>query len=252
MVFIRQGVNDMALNIGSSFGIYRSYQNNTNALNKSLKQLSTGYRINSAADDAAGLAISEKMRALIAQYAAAYDNAHMDMSYAQTGDGALSTVHESLGRMRELAMQASNGTYSDSDREVLQREFSQLQSEVSRIYDSTNFNGKEVLKGMPDLSSFNIGTQDGASAALDGVMAAINTVSDQRGNFGAMQNGAERTANAMMNAQINTQAAESEIRDLDIALAVMEYTKKKIMQQSSTFMLAQARQNASTVLAFLR
>ena len=98
----------MALNIGSSFNVYRNYQNNTKSLSSSTKKLSSGYRINSAADDAAGLAISEKMRALITQYAAAYDNAQRDVSFAQTGDGALSTVHESLGRMRELAMQASN------------------------------------------------------------------------------------------------------------------------------------------------
>ena len=243
----------MALNIGSSFNsIYRSYQKNTNALSNTMRQLSSGYRINSAADDAAGLAVSEKMRALIAQYAASYDNAQMDMSFAQTGDGALSSVHESLGRMRELAVQASNGTYSDSDRAVLQREFEQLQSEVSRVYDSTNFNGNTVLGNMPDLSSFNIGTQDGALAAMDGITAAVNAVSDQRGDFGAQQNGAERTANAMMNAWINTQDSESQIRDLDIALAVMENTKNQILRQSSIFMMAQARQQASSVLAFLR
>lgn len=242
----------MALNIGSFLNSYRNYQNNTNSLNKSTKQLSSGYRINSAADDAAGLAISEKMRAQITEYAAAYNNAQMDMSYAQTGDGGLSTVHESLGRMRELAMQASNGTYSDSERAMLQSEFSQLQSEVSRVYDSTNFNGKQVLSDMPDLSTLDISTQDGAAAALDGLDAAINTVSDQRGDFGAMQNGAQRTANSAMDARINMQAAESEIRDLDIALAVMENTKNKILQQSSIFMMAQARQNATSVLALLK
>lgn len=243
----------MALNIGSSFNsVYRNYQNNTKAVSSSTKKLSSGYRINSAGDDAAGLAISEKMRALITQYAAEYSNAQMDIGYAQTGDGALSTVHESLGRMRELAAQASNGTYSDSDRAALQKEFSQLQSEVSRVYDSANFNGIEVLKDMPALSSFNIRTQDGASAAIDGLTAAINAVSSQRGDFGAQQVGAERAANSAMNARINTQAAESEIRDLDIALAVMENTKNKILHQSSIFMMAQARQNATGVLALLR
>ena len=243
----------MALNIGSSFNnIYRNYQNNTKALNSSTRKLSSGYRINSAADDAAGLAISEKMRALLTQYAAQYNNAQMDIGYAQTGDGALSTVHESLGRMRELAMQASNGTYSDSDREVLQKEFSQLSSEISRVYDSTNFNGVHMLENMPDLSSFNIGTQDGASAAIDGLSAAINAISDQRGTFGAQQNGAERTASMLMDARINTQAAESEIRDLDFALEIMEYTKKNILRQSSLFMMAQARQQAPSVLALLR
>ena len=243
----------MAMNIGSSLSnAYRNYQNNTNALGESIKQLSSGYRINSAADDAAGLAISEKMRALLTQYAAQYNNAQMDVGYAQTGVGALSTVHESLGRMRELAMQASNGTYSDSDRASLQQEFSQLQSEISRVYDSTNFNGVHMLENMPDLSSFNIGTQDGASAALDGLSSAINAISDQRGTFGAQQNGAERTASMLMDARINTQAAESEIRDLDFALEIMENTKNQILRQSSIFMLAQARQQAPSVLALLR
>lgn len=242
----------MALNIGSSFNIYRNYQNNTKALSNSTKKLASGYRINSAGDDDAGLAISEKMRALITQYAAEYSNAQMDVGYAKTGDGSLSTVHESLGRMRELASQASNGTYSDSDRAALQKEFSQLQSEISRVYDSSNFNGVTVLKDMPDLSSFNISTQDGASAAMDGLTAAINAVSGQRGDFGAQQVGAERTANSAMNALINTQASESEIRDLDIALAAMENTKNKILRQASIFMLAQARQSAPSVLALLR
>ena len=242
----------MALNIGSSFNTYRNYQNNTKSLNNSTRKLASGYRVNSAADDAAGLAISEKMRALITQYAAQYNNAQMDAGYAKTGDGALSTVHESLGRMRELASQASNGTYSDSDRAALQKEFSQLRTEVSRVYDSANFNGIEVLKDMPELSSLNIGTQDGALAAVDGLTAAINAVSDQRGDFGAQQTGAEHTANIVMDARINTQASESEIRDLDIALAVMENTRNKILRQSSIFMMAQARQNATGVLALLR
>lgn len=242
----------MAMNVGSSLGGYRNYQNNTNSVNSATKKLSSGYRINGAGDDAAGLAISEKMRALITKYDAEYEGAEMQVDFAQTGDGALSTVHESLGRMRELAAQASNGTYSDSDRATLQKEFSQLQSEVSRVFESTNFNGIEVLKDAPDLSGFSISTQDGASAAVDGLTETINAISGQRADFGAQQNGAERTASSLMNARINTQDAESEIRDLDVALAVMENTKKKILQQSSTFMLAQANQRASSVLELLK
>ncbi len=242
----------MAMNVGSSLGGYRNYQNNTNAVNSGTKKLSSGYRINGAGDDAAGLAISEKMRALITKYDAEYEGAEMQADFAQTGDGALSAVHESLGRMRELAAQASNGTYSDSDRATLQKEFSQLRSEVSRVFESTNFNGIEVLKDAPDLSGFSISTQDGAFAAVDGLTETINAISGQRADFGAQQNGAERTASSLMNARINTQDAESEIRDLDVALAVMENTKKKILQQSSTFMLAQANQRASGVLALLK
>ncbi len=242
----------MALNVNSSLGGYRNYQNNTNAVNGGTKKLSSGYRINGAGDDAAGLAISEKMRAQLTQYAVEYDNAQSEISFAQTGDGALSTVHESLGRMRELASQASNGTYSDSDRAALQKEFSQLRDEVSRVYESTDFNGVDVLKDAPDLSSFDISTQDGAAQAMDGLDETINAVSSQRGDFGAQQVGAERTANSLMNARVNLQDSESEIRDLDIALAVMENTKKKILQQSSVAMMAQANQRASGVLSLLQ
>lgn len=242
----------MAMNVGSPLGGYRNYQSNANSVSSGTKKLSSGYRINSAGDDAAGLAISEKMRALITQYDAEYEGAEMQVDFAQTGDGALSTVHESLGRMRELAAQASNGTYSDSDRATLQQEFSQLQSEVGRVFESTNFNGIPVLKDAPDLSSYNIATQDGASAAVDGLTEAINAISSQRADFGAEMNGAERTANSLMNARINTQNAESEIRDLDVALAVMENTKKKILQQTSVAMMAQANQRASGVLKLLQ
>ncbi len=242
----------MALNIGSSLGGQQSYRNNTNAVQRSTQQLSSGYRINTAGDDAAGLAISEKMRAQLTQQAAEYNNAQSEISFAQTGDGALSTVHESLGRMRELAAQASNGTYSDSDRATLQKEFSQLRDEISRVYESTDFNGVDVLKDAPDLSKLDISTQDGAAAALDGLDETINAVSSQRGDFGAQQTGAERTANSLMNARINTQDAESEIRDLDVALAVMENTKKKILQQTSIAMMAQANQRASGVMKLLQ
>lgn len=241
----------MALNIGSSLGGQQSYRNNTNSVQRSTQQLSSGYRINTAGDDAAGLAISEKMRSQLTQQAAEYNNAQSEISFAQTGDGALSSVHESLGRMRELAAQASNGTYSDSDRAALQKEFSQLRDEIGRVYEGTDFNGVDVLKDAPDLSKLDISTQDGAAAALDGLDETINAISSQRGDFGAQQTGAERTANSLMNAQINTQDAESEIRDLDVALAVMENTKKKILQQTSVAMMAQANQRASGVLALL-
>lgn len=242
----------MALNINSPLGNYRNYQGNMKSVGESTKKLSSGYRINSAGDDAAGLAISQKMRTQITSDQAQIRNAHDEISFSQTGDGALASVHSSLNRMRELAAQASNGTYTDADRAMLQQEFSQLQTEVGRVYEGTNFNGAEVLSDMPDLSGFDIGTQDAAMAAVDGLEAAINTVSGQRSDFGAQQNRAAYTVDGLMNEQINTQDAESEIRDLDIALAVMENTKKKILSQSSQFMLAQANQRASGVLKLLQ
>lgn len=241
----------MALNINSPLGAYRNYQGNTNGVANNTKKLSSGYRINSAGDDAAGLAISQKLRTQITSDQAQLRNTHDEINFAQTGDGALSSVHDSLNRMRELASQASNGTYTDADRAKLQDEFSQLQSEVSRVYDSTNFNGVQTLSDMPDLSGFSIGTQDGAMTAVDGLSSAINAVSGQRSDFGAQQNRAAYTAEGLMNEQINTQDAESEIRDLDIALAVMENTKKNILSQSSQFMLAQANQRASGVMGLL-
>ena len=242
----------MALNIGSNLNAYRNYQSNAKSRNNTIKQLSSGYRVNSAADDAAGLAISQKLRTQITADQARYQNTQMEINSAQTGDGALSSVHSALGRMRELAMQASNGVYSDSDRGMLQREFSQLQSQIGNVFESSNFNGNQLLTNDLGLGSLSIATQDGAQAALDGLSTAIDAVSSQRSDFGAQQNRAEHTANSIMTSMINTQESESEIRDLDIALAVMENTKQQILNQSSLFMMAQARQNASGVLKLLQ
>ena len=239
----------MALNIGSSLN---NYQNNNKSSGSTMKQLSSGYRINGAADDAAGLAISEKMRSQITSDQARYQNTQMEINSAQVGDGALSSIQDALGRMRNLAMQASSGIYGDTERGMLQKEFSQLQSQIGSVFESTNFNGNQILTNDLDIGSMSISTQDGASAALDGLSTAIDAVSGQRADFGAQQNRAEHTANNIMTSMINTQDAESEIRDLDIALAVMENTKKQVLNQSSMFMMAQARQNATGVLKLLQ
>ena len=241
----------MALDIGSMNG-YRNYQNNTRSINNTMRQLSSGYRINSAADDAAGLAIAEGMRTQITTDQVKYNAAQMEVNAAQTADGALSSVQDSLSRMRELAAQASNGTYTDVDRGMLQKEFSQLTDQINTVYKSTNFNGKTLLDNTLDLGSLNISTQSGAMDAMSALEQSINAVSDQRGNFGAQQNRAETDANILMNSMINTQQSESEIRDLDIALAVMENTKKQILSQSSLFVMAQAKQNAAGVMRFFQ
>ena len=239
----------MALNIGSPLN---AYQNNTKNVNNSTKKLSTGYQINSAADDAAGLAISQKLRTQITSDQMQLQNTQMEINSAQVGDGALSSVQDALGRMRNLAMQASSGIYGDTERGMLQKEFSQLQSQIGSVFEGTNFNGNQLLTDNLDLSSLNISTQDGASAALDGLSSAINAISSQRADFGAQQNSAEYRADGIRNSMINTQAAESEIRDVDIALAAMENTKQQILQQSSMFMMAQARQNAAGVMRLLQ
>lgn len=176
----------------------------------------------------------------------------MQINSVQTGDGALSSVHSALGRMHELAFLSSSGVYTDSDRNILQQEFSQLQAQVSNVYSSTRFNGKSILGDAPDIGKLSITSQDSASKAVESLASAINTVSDQRGSFGAEQNGAEHQISNLTNSIIHTQESESEIRDLDIALAVMENTKKKILHQSSLFMRAQANQNAYTVMRFFQ
>ncbi|MBR3561615.1 MAG: flagellin [Oscillospiraceae bacterium] len=239
----------MALNIGSPS--YRNYQGSTKGMGKTIRQLSSGYRINSAADDAAGLAISQKLRTQITADQARLQNTQMEISAAQTGDGALSSVHSALGRMRELATQAANGTYTDADRGMLQKEFSQLRSQIGNVFEGTDFNGNPLLSGDLNLDGLSIGTQDGASAAMDALSGAIDALSGQRADFGAQQNRAEYTTDGLWNAMIQTQDAESEIRDLDIALAAMELSKKKILGQSSLFMMAQARQNAMGVMKLL-
>jgi len=154
--------------------------------------------------------------------------------------------------MRELAMQASSGTYTNSDRGALEREFTQLSSQIGNIFQSTNFNGTKLLSEALDLSSLSISTQDGALQAMESLSSAINSISGQRADFGALQNRAEHTASSLMNDRIQTQSAESEIRDLDIALAVMQNTKQKILSQTSMAMMAQANQRASSVLQLLR
>ena len=239
----------MALNIGSSLN---AYQNNTKNVGNSAKKLSTGYQINSAADDAAGLAISQKLRTQITSDQTRLQNTQMEINSAQTGDGALSSVQDALGRMRNLAMQASSGIYGETERGMLQREFSQLQSQIGSVFEGTNFNGNELLTNDLDIGSLSISTQDGASAALDGLTGAIDAISSQRSDFGAQQNGAAYTADGIRNSIINAQDAESEIRDVDIALAAMENSKQQILQQSSVFMMAQARQNALGVMKLLQ
>lgn len=238
----------MSVNLGS----LNSYSQNVGGLSRTTKQLSSGYRINSAADDAAGLAISESMRTQIAQDQTKVQNTRMQVNSLQTADGGLSSVHSTLARMHELASLSSSGVYTDSDRNILQQEFSQLQEQVKNVYSSTQFNGKQVLENAPDLSRLSITSQDSASQAIDSLASAINSVSDQRGGFGAAQNGAEHQINNLTNSIVNTQESESEIRDLDIALAVMENTRKKILHQSSIFMRAQANQNAYTVMRFFQ
>ncbi len=277
---------------------YRNLSGNNNTVSKNLEKLSSGYRINRAGDDAAGLAISEKMRAQITGLETAQKNANDGISLIQTAEGALTEVHSMLNRMVELAQQSANGTYdNETDRANLQSEMDALTDEIDRISDGTNFNGKSLLNSdqaitlqIGDSSAeFNqlkvslsstsastlkinkaadkaaaesatvggttgiaISTQAGAAKAVSVLKAAINTVSSTRGKLGALQNRLEHTINNLGASQENMTAAESRIRDVDMAKEMMSYTKNNILVQASQAMLAQANQVPQGVLQLLK
>ena len=262
---------------------YRNYTNNTNALSKNLEKLSSGYKINRAGDDAAGLAISEKMRAQITGLNKAQDNANDGISLVQTAEGALTEVHDMLNRMYELAVQSANGTYVEFDREQLQKEVEQLGAEIDRISDSANFNGQKLFNGSLltsgltlqigdtaddynqlnftlgtmnsaalTIGTINIETAASAGAAISFILSAINEVSDVRGKLGAVQNRLEHTVNNLSVMEENIQNAESRIRDTDVADEMMAYVKNNILIQSAQAMLAQANQVPQGVLQLLQ
>ena len=274
--------NIMAMNA------YRNYNNNTSALSKNLEKLSSGYKINRAGDDAAGLAISEKMRAQITGLETAQKNAKDGISLIQTAEGALTEVHDMLNRMVELATQSANGTYDEAvDRKNLQAELDQLRSEINRISDFANFNGIKLFDGSVSAASvaitlqigdtsesfnvlsFTLGNMDAAclgigevsvaitnavsaGAAISLIKAAINKVSTVRGQLGAYQNRLDHTINNLSVMTENIQDAESTIRDTDVADEMMAYTKNNILIQSAQAMLAQANQVPQGVLQLLQ
>ena len=271
----------------SAMNSYRNLTNNNSALSKNLEKLSSGYKINRAGDDAAGLAISEKMRAQITGLETAQKNANDAISLVQTAEGALTEVHSMLNRMVELAIQSANGTYQDDvDRENIQAEIDSLNEEIERISDSTNFNGINLLDGSYGnttastgvlqigdtadafnqlkvtisatdtaslgISTINLSTQAGSSTAVSAIRSAINMVSSIRGNLGAIQNRLEHTINNLSVQTENITAAESRIRDVDMANEMMAYTKNNILVQASQAMLAQANMVPQGVLQLLQ
>ena len=244
---------------------------------KSIEKLSSGYRINRAGDDAAGLAISEKMRAQVNGLDQASRNAQDGISLVQTTEGALTETHSILQRLKTLAVQSANGTYSDGDRALVQKEVTQLKSEISRIGSQTDFNGNKVLaaattlnlqvgdKGgntitvslaaMTDpgtISGVSLSSQTGASNAIATIDSAIKAVSEHRATLGAVQNRLEHTIKSVDNTSENIQAAESRIRDTDMAKEMMAYTKSNILTQAAQSMLAQANQAPQGVLQLLQ
>lgn len=252
----------------------------TNGLQKSTEKLSSGYKINRAADDAAGLSISEKMRNQIRGLNKASDNAQDGISLVQTAEGALNEVHSMLQRMSELAVQASNDTNQTVDRAALQSEVAQLQQEINRVADTTQFNKQNILNGDFQNKNLQVGANAGQSigvsitdikttckAALNGtsvdtyanaqtaitnIQSSITALSTQRSTLGAIQNRLEHTTANLDNISENTQSAESRIRDTDMAEEMVQYSKNNILQQAGQSMLAQANQANQGVLSLLQ
>ena len=251
----------------------------TSAQAKSSEKLSSGYRINRAADDAAGLSISEKMRSQIRGLNKASDNAQDGVSAIQVAEGALNETHSILQRMNELATQAASDTNTTSDRNAIMSEMDQLQSEITRIQSTTQFNTMNLLDGsftgknlqVGSLSSqkitISISNMDAASlnvtglsvssyaaagSAMDKIQSAISKVSEMRSNLGALQNRLEHTISNLDNISENTSSAESRIRDTDMADEMVQYSKNNILAQAGQSMLAQANQSTQGVLSLLQ
>ena len=250
----------------------------TNGLQKSTEKLSSGYKINRAADDAAGLSISEKMRNQIRGLNKASDNAQDGISLVQTAEGALNEVHSMLQRMSELAVQAANDTNQTVDKNALEAEVTQLQTEIKRVGSTTQFNKMNILDGTFTAKNLQVGANanqtisvsisalagvtsealathvSGAAAqsAITSIQSSITKLSTLRSKLGAIQNRLEHTVANLDNISENTQSAESRIRDTDMAEEMVQYSKNNILQQAGQSMLAQANQANQGVLSLLQ
>jgi flagellin len=261
-----------------AFDAHRNLVTTENNLSKSMEKLSSGYRINRAADDAAGLAISQKLESQIGGLQQAQRNAQDAESLVQTAEGAMAEVQSMLQRIRDLAVQFNNGTLSSSDAAAITQEVAQLCAEIDRIGSQTQFSGIPLLTGNTALT-FQIGADDGQTLSVSGIQlfgssgtvnpnmltwtygtpvslssidAAIDGVSADRAQFGAIQNRIDHTLNNLATYEENLSASESRIKDVDMASEMVNFTKLQILQQAGTAMLAQANQTPSTVLQLLR
>ena len=271
-----------------AFNTHRQLQLSSAAASSSMEKLSSGYRINRAADDAAGLAISEQMRGQIGGLDQAQRNAQDGVSLVQTAEGALNEVHSMLQRLRDLKVQFNNGTLDSDDQDAISAEVYQIGQELGNIGTQTSFNGNKLLGGAT--FKFQVGANDGetitttavtlsgsiasgglsdisglssASAAktaltsgglssIDTIDDAIKNVSTARANYGAVQNRLDHRLNNLATYQENLTASESRIRDVDMAAEMTRFTKLSILQQAGTSMLAQANQAPQGVLSLLR
>ncbi|WKY45533.1 flagellin Hag [Eubacteriaceae bacterium ES2] len=265
----------------SAMNTYRSLTTNNNATSKALEKLSSGLAINRAGDNAAGLSISEKMRGQIRGLDQASTNASDGISLIQTAEGALNETHSILQRMRELAVQSSNDTNTDEDRASIQDEVTELTNEINRIASQTEFNTQKLINGSfsgklfhigantsqtisltiatmtasalgVDAAAISVSTQGDAETAISSIDSAIALVSQERSKLGANQNRLEHTINNLGTSSENLSAAESRIRDVDMAKEMMEFTKNNILSQAAQSMLAQANQLPQNVLQLLQ
>ncbi|MDI6785652.1 MAG: flagellin [bacterium] len=261
----------------TAYTAHRNFTNTGNNMSKNLEKLSSGYRINRAADDAAGLAVSEKMRTQVNGLNQAKRNAQDGISLVQTAEAGMHEIHSMLQRMRTLAVQTSNGTYTSTDRKLVQAEVAQLLQEIDRLASATQFNELQVLKtsgsvrfhvgankdeilaatmqkvGVSELKikGMTISTVAKAEVAIASLTSAINRISTQRSDLGAIQNRLDHTLNAIGIASENMAASEARIRDLDMAQEMMGFTKNQILLQAGTSMLSQANQMPQNVLGLL-
>jgi len=274
-----------------AFNAHRTLTATATDASKSMEKLSSGYRINRAADDAAGLSISEKMRGQIGGLAQAQRNAQDGISLVQTAEGSLGEVHSMLQRVRDLKVQHGNGTLSSDDQSAIESEIGQIGAEIKSIVDNTKFNGNKLLDstgfkfqvGANDNETISTGTislsaavgtagtgglselmaisdaataktalSTGALSTIAGIDNAVKNVSNVRGNLGSIQNRLESRLNNLATYQENLTASESRIRDVDMAAEMTKFTKLGILQQAGTSMLAQANQAPQGVLSLLR
>ncbi|MFT4841518.1 MAG: flagellin [Planctomycetota bacterium] len=265
----------------ASINAQRNLSTVSERLGGNFRRLSTGLRISTAADDAAGLAISERLRSQVRSLEQGKRNANDGISLVQTAEGALNEVSSILIRLRELAIQSSNGTVSDQDKSTLDEEFSSLVSEVNRIGQSTEFNGIKLLDGSSSsisfqigfgtttgvdtlsvslsaalstslaLDSLDIGSTGSTTTAITNIDSAINSVSSLRGSLGAVQNRLGSTINTLAITSENLSAAESRIRDVDVAYETAQLTRNNILQQAAISVLSQANSAPQSALQLL-
>ena len=266
----------------TSINAQRNLSAVTDRLSGNYRKLSTGLRISTASDDAAGLAISERLRSQVRSLEQAKRNANDGISFVQTAEGALNEVSSILVRLRELAVQSSNGSVSNADKNTLNEEFTSLISEVNRIGSSTEFNGIKLLDGSSSvvnfqvgfgttagidtlqvslsaalstslsLNSLDIGSGGTTTTAITNIDTAINTISSLRGSLGAIQNRLGSTINNLAIQVENLSAAESCIRDVDVAYETAQLTRNNILQQASISVLSQANSQPQSALSLLR